>query len=188
MSQREALLEGAKKCLAEKGYSRTTARDIAAASGAHLASIGYHFGSKDRLMNTAVLEMAGEWGTRLGDAARAAGGDDPAQRLAAVVSELVAAIPSSRDLHAASLAAFAQAPFDEALRQELAAGFSETRRSLAAIVLGTDEVAEGSESERGLGALVYAVVTGLVAQAVIDPDSFPDPEVAAGAVRAISEG
>ena len=29
MGNREALLEGAKRCLLEKGYSRTTARDIA---------------------------------------------------------------------------------------------------------------------------------------------------------------
>ncbi|TDC54322.1 TetR family transcriptional regulator [Actinomadura sp. KC345] len=32
--------------------SHVTARDIAAASGAHLASIGYHFGSKDNLLTS----------------------------------------------------------------------------------------------------------------------------------------
>ncbi|MEE2048041.1 helix-turn-helix domain-containing protein, partial [Nocardiopsis tropica] len=58
MSQRDDLLAGARKCLVEKGYGKTTARDIAAASGAHLASIGYHFGSKDNLMNAAVLEAS----------------------------------------------------------------------------------------------------------------------------------
>ena len=51
MGQREDLLTAAKKLLVEKGYHRTTARDIAAASGAHLGSIGYHYGSKDALMN-----------------------------------------------------------------------------------------------------------------------------------------
>src|SRR5690606_38768776 len=51
MGQRQDLLAGAKRCIAEKGYSRTTARDIPAASGANLAAIGYHFGSKEALLN-----------------------------------------------------------------------------------------------------------------------------------------
>jgi len=53
-SSRDQLLEGALLCLQTKGYARTTARDIAAASGANLASIGYHFGSKEGLLNAAV--------------------------------------------------------------------------------------------------------------------------------------
>ena len=61
MGNREDLLAGAKRCLMEKGYARTTARDIAAASGVSLAAIGYHFGSKDALMNQAVYESVGEW-------------------------------------------------------------------------------------------------------------------------------
>src|SRR6266513_66374 len=65
MGNREALLAGAKRCLREKGYARTTARDIATASGVSLAAIGYHFGSKDTLMNQALFEAIGEWGDEL---------------------------------------------------------------------------------------------------------------------------
>ena len=61
MGNREDLIAGAKRCLIEKGYAHTTARDIAAASGVSLAAIGYHFGSKDALMNQAVYESVGEW-------------------------------------------------------------------------------------------------------------------------------
>lgn len=43
MSNRDALLAAARKCLLEKGYNRTTARDIASAGGVSLAAIGYHF-------------------------------------------------------------------------------------------------------------------------------------------------
>ena len=50
MGHREDLLEGAKRCLLEKGYGRTTARDLVQASGTNLASIGYHYGSKDALL------------------------------------------------------------------------------------------------------------------------------------------
>src|SRR6185437_14594009 len=63
MGHREDLLEGAKRCLLEKGYAGTTARDIVAASGANLASIGYHYGSKDALMRQAIIASSEEWGT-----------------------------------------------------------------------------------------------------------------------------
>src|SRR5262245_63379075 len=76
MGNREALLAGAKRCLIEKGYARTTARDIAAASGVSLAAIGYHFGSKDALMNQAIYEFVGEWGEEVQRALGAEGGLD----------------------------------------------------------------------------------------------------------------
>lgn len=65
MGHREDLLEGAKRCLLEKGYARTTARDIVAASGTNLASIGYHYGSKEALLNLAFLKVTEEWGDAL---------------------------------------------------------------------------------------------------------------------------
>ena len=55
MGNREDLLEGAKRCLYERGYARTTARDIVAASGTNLASIGYHYGSKEALLDAALM-------------------------------------------------------------------------------------------------------------------------------------
>src|SRR3712207_8498210 len=65
MGHREKLLAGAKRCLYERGYGRTTARDIVEASGTNLASIGYHFGSKEALLNAAMIEAVGEWGEEL---------------------------------------------------------------------------------------------------------------------------
>lgn len=186
MSQRNALLEGAKKCLVDKGYSRTTARDITAASGAHLASIGYHFGSKDRLMNLAAVELSSEWGDRLEETVRAIGGNDPGERLAALVEELVAALPDVRELQSAALAAIAQAPYDEDLREELTSTYGHTRRNLAGVVLGTSEVAEGSAAEQGVGTLVYALVIGLGVQALTAPESLPGPEVVAAGVAALT--
>src|SRR5579864_9371285 len=76
MGNREELLAGAKRCLVEKGYAHTTARDIASASGVSLAAIGYHFGSKDALMNQAVYELIGEWGDELERALTAEGASD----------------------------------------------------------------------------------------------------------------
>src|ERR1700735_991455 len=61
MSNRDALLLAAKKCLLEKGFNRTTARDIASEAGVSLAAIGYHFSSKEALLTEALLLACGDW-------------------------------------------------------------------------------------------------------------------------------
>src|SRR5918997_1679891 len=96
MGHREQLLEGAKRCLIERGYAHTTARDIVAASGTNLASIGYHFGSKEALLNAAMIEAMDEWGSELERAVQVDPTAGPLERLEAVwagVVESIAAHP-----------------------------------------------------------------------------------------------
>ena len=76
MSHREDLLAGAVLCLREKGYARTTARDIVAASGTNLASIGYHYGSTEALLNAAVLRTMEDFGAEIARAMGSGGGAD----------------------------------------------------------------------------------------------------------------
>ena len=66
MGHRERLLAGAKRCLYERGYSRTTARDMVEAAGTNVASIGYHSGWKEALLNAATMEAGGEGGEEVG--------------------------------------------------------------------------------------------------------------------------
>ncbi|WP_018654057.1 TetR/AcrR family transcriptional regulator [Actinomadura flavalba] len=186
MGQRDDLLRGAKLCLSEKGYAHTTARDIAAASGAHLASIGYHFGSKDNLMTAAVLEATGEWGDRVETAARRAGGDTAAERFLAMLDEVFRAIPGDRPLLVAGVQAYVQAQFSEEVRSRMEEALSLARRELAAIALGVpaDEVDEADV--QGLGALAYATLTGFVLSALIDPGALPSRARLAAALDAVT--
>src|SRR6185295_1229331 len=66
MGHREDLLAGAVRCLREKGYAHTTARDIVAASGTNLASIGYHYGSTRALLN-AMDDFGAEMARAIGE-------------------------------------------------------------------------------------------------------------------------
>lgn len=78
MGNREDLLEGARKAILERGLAKVTARDIATAAGVSLAAIGYHFGSKDRLVTEALTEgVGGGIGDRMEEVIRAAGDDRP---------------------------------------------------------------------------------------------------------------
>jgi len=188
MGQREDLLAGAKKCLVEKGYSRTTARDIAAASGAHLASIGYHFGSKDNLMNTAVLEATSEWGDTIEAAVRAARAETHSRRLEVFLDELFAAIPRERPLLVATVQAYEQAQFVEEVRRFLVGAFEQAREGLAAMILGVSPEEVDDDTARGLGSLVYSLIVGYILQGLLAPEALPTAAQAARAVRTLADG
>ncbi|MBE2999315.1 TetR/AcrR family transcriptional regulator [Nocardiopsis sp. HNM0947] len=173
MSQREDLLAGAKQCLVEKGYGRTTARDIAAASGAHLASIGYHFGSKDKLLNTAVIEATGEWGDVFERALETSRTESPDQRVHVLLRTLFATLPENRDLMVASVQAFTQAQFDDDIGCPLREGIVRARREMAALLLDTTPDDVDDATAAGLGSMVYNVVSGYVLQYLVDPEGLP---------------
>src|SRR4051795_11715766 len=65
MGNREDLLAGAVQCLRERGWARTTVRDIAAAAGVSHAAIGYHFGSREALLSQAYVRAMEEWGEEI---------------------------------------------------------------------------------------------------------------------------
>lgn len=60
-SNRANLLEGTLRCLERLPPERVTARAIAEESGANLASITYHFGSKDKLVTEAAITGLDRW-------------------------------------------------------------------------------------------------------------------------------
>ncbi|WP_194818542.1 TetR/AcrR family transcriptional regulator [Nocardia sp. XZ_19_385] len=104
MGNREDLLAGARKALMERGVAKTTARDIAAAAGVSLAAIGYHFGSKERLITEALAEALG---TGIGDAMdvliRQTAGSPLPEAFAAMVDGLPAVFADNREAMLASL-------------------------------------------------------------------------------------
>src|SRR3954451_7237596 len=67
VGHRDDLLVAARRLLEEQGYAHITARDLVAASGTNLASIGYHFGSKAALLNAAIEASFEDWATQLAD-------------------------------------------------------------------------------------------------------------------------
>ena len=109
MGHREELLEGARRCLEEKGYARTTARDLVAASGTNLASIGYHFGSKEALLNEAIGQAFDEWTNRIAEVAFAAPDASPLERMSASWVAMLDAFAEHRPLMVAFVEALAQA-------------------------------------------------------------------------------
>jgi AcrR family transcriptional regulator len=163
-SNRQQLIQGALRCLERLPAERITARAIADESDANLASIGYHFGSKDELVTAAVIEGLDRWLAEiermLGDL-RSTSTADRFRRAGVVIQETR---QHRTGLAQTFFAALAKAPHDARVREELAAGFRKTRPALAALFeLGGDQA--------GLDAagLALAQFYGLLLQTLLDP-------------------
>lgn len=196
MGHREDLLAGARRCLEERGYARTTARDLVAASGTNLASIGYHFGSKEALLNEAIAASFEEWAARVhelafsaqGSAEGSAGGGadgegsgttDPAVLMGATYSAMLTSFAEYRGLAVAFVEALAQAERQPELRAQLAKAYADGREQVAAMVTGVlGDLAP--ERARALASFQIALCDGLLVQWLLDPDATPSgPELAA---------
>lgn len=54
------ILQVAGQLFAEKGFERTTSREICSAAGTNLAAVNYHFGSRDGLYEAVLVEAHGQ--------------------------------------------------------------------------------------------------------------------------------
>ncbi|NRQ31518.1 TetR/AcrR family transcriptional regulator [Nonomuraea sp. NN258] len=172
MGNREDLLAGAKRCLMEKGYGRTTARDIANASGVSLAAIGYHFRSKEALMNEALFQAMQEWGDELAAmlAAEVEPGAGPLERFEAAWDRVVESFTRLRPLWVTQFELLGQIDHVPEVREQLVRGIKEAREGLAELMQGIDPAAD-PERARLTGAFYQAMLTGFLSQWLLDPDS-----------------
>jgi AcrR family transcriptional regulator len=190
MGNREALLEGAKTCLSEKGYARTTARDIAAASGVSLAAIGYHFGTTQALLNEAVFAGIGQWAEDLGRLLAEPAGNDGTvpEQFEAVWTRVIESFADHRGVLAASHELMVRAEAVPEVRRRLAAAMEAARIALAELFTDVDAQAE-PEHARQLGAFYYAILSGLMTQWLVDPDHAPSgSDLAAALGEMLSPG
>ncbi len=211
MGNREALVEGAKVCLLEKGYSRTTARDIATAAGVSLAAIGYHFGSKETLLNEALRELLiNEWATEVagstdGGASGASSSSDasgggvgaevgravvqaPREQFVATWGRIVDGLanPRLRALWTAQFEVLSLGASMPELVSDLARMQGEAREGLAHMFGGVAPDAD-SEEVQAIGSLLQAMLLGVVAQSMSDPDTAPTGEELAKSLRALAD-
>ena len=165
MGNREDLLDGARRCIIEKGYARTTARDIAGAAGVSLAAIGYHFGSKEALMSEALLGT----GIQIGDALEVAlRGAPKAELLGRIWDASLTAFGDERELLAASMENLAQIDRIPVVAERL-------RAAQSGAVDGIAEPGKflGEDDRRALAAYYFALVNGLAVVWLIDPSIVP---------------
>jgi len=189
MGHKEDLLAGAKRCLYEKGYARTTARDIVAASGTNLGSIGYHYGTTEALLDEALYEAIGEWGEEL-ERTLAIDNDFPAgslERFELYWTRVLASFAAHRPLWAASIEVAAQIDHIPQVRQLLARGLEEGRLAWATLLSNLDPAVDEQQA-RAVGSFYQALLSGVLVQWLVDPARAPSAHDLAMALWTIVEG
>ena len=171
MGNREALLEGAIRCLETRGYAQTTARDLVRESKTNLGAIGYHFGSKEALLYEALTVCFRRWLERLASEAISLAGTSPADLGTAILAKAYEAIRSDRSVVVAFFEALCQAERSEELRDQLAGFYRELRVGIAEVVAALAGVSAGDQAAESLASLVLALIDGLSIQYLLDPGS-----------------
>ncbi|HZE38303.1 MAG TPA: TetR/AcrR family transcriptional regulator [Stackebrandtia sp.] len=172
MGNREKLLAAAKKCLFDKGYERTTVRDLASEAKVSMAAIGYHFGSKEALLNQAMFEALDEGALGSDTSELPADPDaDPSEVYAGLWQALVESFAAHETFWVASLEAAVRAQRDPALAEQMADGLRQGHSGMARVLTGIPEDEIPDSVVRSVGAVQTALMGGVAMQRLIDPDN-----------------
>lgn len=175
MGTREDLLAAAKKCLADRGYARTTVRDIVAVSDTNLAAINYHFGTREALLTQAMTEVVADAVATITAAVPGPDKANVASRLRLVWTTLTESFAADRDLWLANVEALTVALRNPELRAHVTAGHRTARTRLAeGLHAGETVGTRGSEAE--VGVVVLTLLNGLLMQWAVDPENAPTPQ------------
>jgi AcrR family transcriptional regulator len=161
------LLEAAVRCIEERGYAATTARDLSTASGANLASIGYHFGSKEALLDEALVEASARWLEPIVDQARTSATGSVRERIAGGLELFVESLQHNRATAVAFFEAITRVERSEPVRSRLAEGYRQLRDAVVEAILA-DQALKPAESD-ALASAVIALYDGVLVQWLLDP-------------------
>jgi AcrR family transcriptional regulator len=168
-SHRDALLDAAKRLLRERDYGNITARDLVAASKTNLGSIGYHFGSKDALLNEAIGQALEEWTDAISRATRGDPGGTPMERMRNTWRAVLDEFEQVRPYFLAFIEALARSAHSPELAERLASHYERQRERVAGL-LGEEL---DPDVARRIATLVIATTDGLLLQSFVDPDHRP---------------
>jgi AcrR family transcriptional regulator len=172
-SHRTRLLQAARELLREREYGNISARDLVAASSTNLGSIGYHFGSKEALLNEAIGLAFEDWTEAIGGAIR----NQPQADLAALMrSSLGVALDefnAMRPYYQAFIEALARSSRSPQLRAQLAAHYRRQRDRVAGWILEAIGETLSLHEARHLASMMLGTADGLMIQAFVDPEDVP---------------
>jgi len=190
MGNRDALLLAAKSCLLNKGYARTTARDIASTAGVSLAAIGYHFSSKEALLTEALILAFGEWDQEFRDALETSVSPKatPTERFESIWARLIATFETHRSLWVANFELFSQMDTRPEIRNIIAKNIHFARRGLASLFLNQEESTIDKHTEQTIGTFHHVLLSGLIAQWLIDPKTALSAYDLTAALRTTAAG
>jgi AcrR family transcriptional regulator len=184
---REALLSAAKQLVVERGYAGATVRELAAAADANIAAVNYHFGTREKLLNAAILELFAEWVERVGENWPSDPDAEPLQQLAARARPMIKGIPAMQPFFAAGMEALLQSRRSPELHEQMVAHYANLRRIAMQGMMSTERGREmPPRALEVVASFMLAVADGLQVQALVDPDAIPTGDELAGLYEALA--
>lgn len=178
-STRSQLIQATRDAIRDVGMGGATAREITGRASANLASIPYHFGSKEALVAEALVVETREL---VAPVLELLSSDRPAaERAAEAVGLLNELFERSRSQVPVYLAALASSPHSSQVAVGLSTLWSDVRTALA------DDIARQTQARtlpgwvepQAMAALILSLVNGVVISAAVDPDGPDHRAVAA---------
>jgi AcrR family transcriptional regulator len=175
-THRDALLRAAKDLLRTNGYGNISARDLVAASGTNLGSIGYHFGSKEALLTEAIGQALEEWTARLAAEIEPDPAGSPGTSLARLWRAVLDDFERIRPYFVAFIEALPRGGRSPELAQRLAEHYDRQRDRVAALLAGALGDRSDPAEARRLATLAIALTDGLMLQRFVDRGRMPTSE------------
>lgn len=171
---RKALVAAASQLLDERGYAGTSVRELAALAGTNVAAVNYHFGSRENLLNEAILASFVEWVERVGQEEPADPNAEPLQQLGARARPMVEGIPAMQPQFVVGLEALLQSRRSPELHTQLVEHYARLRRLAISAMTATEQGSEPPPRFLEVAAsYMIAVADGLQLQALLDPAAIP---------------
>lgn len=181
-------MAGARKAIMERGVAKTTARDIANAAGVSLAAIGYHFGSKDRLITEALAEALGTGiGDSMGELIEATEGRPMSEAFASMIDGLPAVFAANREGMLASLENLLRMARSPESQRFMAESVVEATADLAVALRETHPHLTQPQAE-AIGELYFALTQGLSMLWLINDGALPSGATLSTAFAALADG
>jgi AcrR family transcriptional regulator len=178
-STRDDLLDAARRCVRDGGLAGATSREIAAAAGANLGAITYHFGSKDDLIAEALF---GEIERRVTPALILLDQEgESTELMLEAVRSLLSEFERSKKDTLVYLEALLLATRDARYRRSALAVYRSIRTRLAEVIsdLRSDGPVPGWVDPDAMASLILSVANGIALQTRLDPTG-PDHTAMAG--------
>jgi AcrR family transcriptional regulator len=167
-AKRDAIVDAAAGCFAEKGFERTTTADICRAAGISSGSLFHYFPSKRAVFTAIFTDDARKTGERLAAATEA---DDPWGALLDVVAELAGQVAHPAVVRLV-LEAAAQAARDDEFAALIQRNDGALRDGLAVLVeraAGAGLIDPGV-APRAVAGWLVGLIDAMISRAGLDPD------------------
>ena len=174
---RSRLLEATIRTVEERGRGGATAREIASAAEANLGAIVYYFGSKDELVDQALIAASERWTDSLkANGFAAAAGETVGERFASALGGFMGSLAGNRSLAVAFVEALASAERSPNVQSALRDSYAGLREAVAGgNGDGTDAFGLGDEAAESVAGGVVALFDGLLIQWLLEPDLELNP-------------